>query len=41
MERRAVSSLLEAYETKWVLRNRAKLKGQDWEDVALTRVFTR
>ncbi|CAN0843890.1 Trihelix transcription factor ASIL2 [Linum grandiflorum] len=30
----AVSSLLEAYETKWVLRNRAKLKGQDWEDVA-------
>ncbi|CAN6896346.1 unnamed protein product, partial [Brassica oleracea] len=33
MERR-VSSLLEAYDTKWVLRNRAKLKGQDWEDVA-------
>lgn len=30
----AVSSLLEAYETKWILRNRAKLKGQDWEDVA-------
>lgn len=30
----AVSSLLEAYEKKWVLRNRAKLKGQDWEDVA-------
>ncbi|CAN1781190.1 Trihelix transcription factor ASIL2 [Linum perenne] len=30
----AVSSLLEAYESKWVLRNRAKLKGQDWEDVA-------
>ncbi|XP_019185327.1 PREDICTED: FH2 domain-containing protein 1 [Ipomoea nil] len=30
----AVSSLLEAYEAKWVLRNRAKLKGQDWEDVA-------
>ncbi|KAG2329018.1 hypothetical protein Bca52824_000198 [Brassica carinata] len=30
----AVSSLLEAYETKWALRNRAKLKGQDWEDVA-------
>ncbi|KAJ7982405.1 Trihelix transcription factor [Quillaja saponaria] len=30
----AVSSLLEAYETKWVLRNRAKLKGHDWEDVA-------
>ncbi|KAE8714738.1 hypothetical protein F3Y22_tig00110194pilonHSYRG00139 [Hibiscus syriacus] len=30
----AVSSLLEAYENKWVLRNRAKLKGQDWEDVA-------
>lgn len=31
----AVSTLLEAYESKWVLRNRAKLKGQDWEDVAL------
>ncbi|KAL6327685.1 hypothetical protein AAG906_022625 [Vitis piasezkii] len=30
----AVSSLLEAYETKWVLRNRAKLKGHDWEEVA-------
>ncbi|KAL3528768.1 hypothetical protein ACH5RR_008090 [Cinchona calisaya] len=30
----AVSSLLEAYESKWILRNRAKLKGQDWEDVA-------
>lgn len=30
----AVSSLLEAYEAKWMLRNRAKLKGQDWEDVA-------
>ncbi|XP_022867198.1 trihelix transcription factor ASIL2-like, partial [Olea europaea var. sylvestris] len=30
----AVSSLLEAYESKWTLRNRAKLKGQDWEDVA-------
>lgn len=30
----AVSSLLEAYENKWVLRNRAKLKGHDWEDVA-------
>ncbi|KAL5994609.1 hypothetical protein ACLOJK_024662 [Asimina triloba] len=30
----AVSSLLDAYESKWVLRNRAKLKGQDWEDVA-------
>lgn len=30
----AVSSLLEAYEEKWILRNRAKLKGQDWEDVA-------
>ncbi|KAK8574592.1 hypothetical protein V6N13_034161 [Hibiscus sabdariffa] len=29
-----VSSLLEAYESKWVLRNRAKLKGHDWEDVA-------
>ncbi|KAK3025652.1 hypothetical protein RJ639_040638 [Escallonia herrerae] len=30
----AVSTLLEAYETKWILRNRAKLKGHDWEDVA-------
>ncbi|RZC47775.1 hypothetical protein C5167_040725 [Papaver somniferum] len=30
----AVSCLLDAYETKWVLRNRAKLKGHDWEDVA-------
>ncbi|KAI9115207.1 hypothetical protein K1719_013526 [Acacia pycnantha] len=30
----AVSTLLEAYESKWVLRNRAKLKGHDWEDVA-------
>ncbi|KAJ4970977.1 hypothetical protein NE237_004076 [Protea cynaroides] len=30
----AVTSLLDAYESKWVLRNRAKLKGQDWEDVA-------
>ncbi|KAK9128995.1 hypothetical protein Syun_017792 [Stephania yunnanensis] len=30
----AVSSLLDAYESKWVLRNRAKLKGNDWEDVA-------
>ncbi|KAL4369259.1 hypothetical protein GQ457_05G021330 [Hibiscus cannabinus] len=30
----AVSSLFEAYESKWVLRNRAKLKGHDWEDVA-------
>ncbi|XP_022743989.1 trihelix transcription factor ASIL2-like [Durio zibethinus] len=30
----AVSSLLDAYENKWVLRNRAKLKGFDWEDVA-------
>ncbi|KAI3898427.1 hypothetical protein MKW92_027924 [Papaver armeniacum] len=30
----AVSCLLDAYETKWILRNRAKLKGHDWEDVA-------
>lgn len=30
----AVSCLLEAYEAKWVLRNRAKLKGHDWEEVA-------
>ncbi|PNY16837.1 trihelix transcription factor ASIL2 [Trifolium pratense] len=30
----AVTTLLEAYESKWILRNRAKLKGQDWEDVA-------
>ncbi|XP_077219281.1 sequence-specific DNA binding transcription factor [Tasmannia lanceolata] len=31
----AASSLLEAYESKWILRNRAKLKGHDWEDIAL------
>ncbi|KAL0538517.1 hypothetical protein IC582_022664 [Cucumis melo] len=30
----AVSTLLDAYESKWILRNRAKLKGHDWEDVA-------
>ncbi|KAI4302486.1 hypothetical protein MLD38_038223 [Melastoma candidum] len=30
----AVSTLLEAYEAKWITRNRAKLKGHDWEDVA-------
>ncbi|XP_008803366.2 uncharacterized protein LOC103716939 [Phoenix dactylifera] len=30
----AVASLLDVYEAKWVLRNRAKLKGHDWEDVA-------
>lgn len=30
----AVTTLLEAYEAKWVHRNRAKLKGHDWEDVA-------
>ncbi|XP_058782578.1 trihelix transcription factor ASIL1-like [Vicia villosa] len=30
----AVTTLLESYESKWILRNRAKLKGQDWEDVA-------
>ncbi|KAI4372485.1 hypothetical protein MLD38_010707 [Melastoma candidum] len=30
----AVSTLLEAYEAKWVIRNRAKLKGHDWEDMA-------
>ncbi|XP_068659431.1 trihelix transcription factor ENAP1-like isoform X2 [Aristolochia californica] len=30
----AVSSLLNAYESKWALRNRAKLKGHDWEDVS-------
>ncbi|XP_071715561.1 uncharacterized protein [Rutidosis leptorrhynchoides] len=30
----AVSCLLEAYEAKWILRNRAKLKGHDWDDVA-------
>ncbi|KAL5973911.1 hypothetical protein ACLOJK_030570 [Asimina triloba] len=29
-----VLSLLEAYESKWLLRNRAKLKGSDWEDIA-------
>lgn len=30
----AVCTLLDAYESKWLLRNRAKLKGNDWEDVA-------
>uniref|UniRef100_A0A0C9SB35 TSA: Wollemia nobilis Ref_Wollemi_Transcript_928_1942 transcribed RNA sequence n=1 Tax=Wollemia nobilis TaxID=56998 RepID=A0A0C9SB35_9CONI len=30
----AVTSLLDAYESKWLLRNRAKLKGNDWEEVA-------
>lgn len=30
----AVTTLLDAYESKWLLRNRAKLKGNDWEDVA-------
>ncbi|CAN6485982.1 unnamed protein product [Victoria cruziana] len=30
----AVATLLDAYEAKWVMRNRAKLKSEDWEDVA-------
>ncbi|PSS07250.1 Trihelix transcription factor [Actinidia chinensis var. chinensis] len=29
-----VTSLLDAYEAKWLLRNRAKLKGSDWEDIS-------
>ncbi|WOL17283.1 hypothetical protein Cni_G26074 [Canna indica] len=29
-----VRCLLEVYESKWVLRNRAKLKGSDWEEIA-------
>ncbi|KAK1269803.1 hypothetical protein QJS04_geneDACA022879 [Acorus gramineus] len=29
-----VLSLLDVYESKWQLRNRAKLKGTDWEDIA-------
>uniref|UniRef100_A0A1D1XDN9 Uncharacterized protein At4g22160 n=1 Tax=Anthurium amnicola TaxID=1678845 RepID=A0A1D1XDN9_9ARAE len=29
-----VVSLLEVYESKWLLRNRAKLKWSDWEDIA-------
>nr|XP_010913605.1 trihelix transcription factor ASIL1 [Elaeis guineensis] len=29
-----VLCLLEAYESRWILRNRAKLKGSDWEDIA-------
>ncbi|KAJ0984244.1 hypothetical protein J5N97_002600 [Dioscorea zingiberensis] len=29
-----VLSLLEVYESKWALRNRAKLRGSDWEDIA-------
>lgn len=30
----AMSSLLNAYEAKWVLRNRTKLKGPYWKNVA-------
>ncbi|KAG6469815.1 trihelix transcription factor ASIL1-like [Zingiber officinale] len=30
----SVLCLLEVYESKWVLRNRAKLKGSDWEEIA-------
>ncbi|PKU77186.1 trihelix transcription factor ASIL2 [Dendrobium catenatum] len=30
----AVACLLDAYESKWELRSRAKLKGRDWDDVA-------
>ena len=29
-----VLTLLEVYEAKWLLRNRAKFKGSDWEDIA-------
>ncbi|KAK9281676.1 hypothetical protein L1049_004580 [Liquidambar formosana] len=29
-----VMSLLDEYESKWLLRNRAKLKGSDWEEIA-------
>lgn len=29
-----VATLLDAYESKWVLRNKAKLKGNDWEEIA-------
>ncbi|XP_042484634.1 trihelix transcription factor ASIL1-like isoform X2 [Macadamia integrifolia] len=29
-----VMSLLDVYEAKWMLRNRAKLKGSDWEEIA-------
>lgn len=29
-----VLSLLDVYESKWALRNRAKLKGTDWEEIA-------
>ncbi|XP_077238237.1 uncharacterized protein LOC143879638 [Tasmannia lanceolata] len=29
-----VLTLLKEYESKWLLRNRAKLKGSDWEDIA-------
>ncbi|XAR49802.1 hypothetical protein NMG60_11003944 [Bertholletia excelsa] len=29
-----VVSLLDVYEAKWTLRNRAKLKGSDWEEIA-------
>lgn len=29
-----VLTLLDSYQEKWVLRNRAKLKGSDWDDIA-------
>ncbi|KAA8540174.1 hypothetical protein F0562_024263 [Nyssa sinensis] len=29
-----IMSLLDVYESKWLLRNRAKLKGTDWDDIA-------
>ncbi|KAM7471938.1 hypothetical protein LguiA_010121 [Lonicera macranthoides] len=31
----AILTLLDIYESKWSLRNRAKLKGSDWEEIAL------
>lgn len=31
----AILTLLDVYESKWSLRNRAKLKGSDWEEIAL------
>uniref|UniRef100_A0A5B7BRU4 Myb/SANT-like DNA-binding domain-containing protein n=1 Tax=Davidia involucrata TaxID=16924 RepID=A0A5B7BRU4_DAVIN len=29
-----IMSLLDVYESKWLLRNRAKLKGSDWDNIA-------
>ncbi|KAM7501320.1 hypothetical protein LguiB_000224 [Lonicera macranthoides] len=31
----AILTLLDIYESKWSLQNRAKLKGSDWEEISL------